>query len=63
MTETTTNTQTVTRLHPEELKKLRTKLGGEYACRVASETTPLQAGFLLGVQHVLNLLSEGFTTA
>ena len=56
-------TRLVTRLHPEEFKKLRDKCGGTHVCRVTPETTPQQAGFLLGVQHVLNLLSEGFTTA
>lgn len=56
-------TNTVTRLSPEELRKLRDLCGGRAGCRVTETTTPQQAGFQLGVQHVLNLLAEGFTTA
>ena len=53
----------VTALTQGQFRKLRDKCGGSHACRVTPETTPLQAGFQLGMQHVLNLLEEGFVTA
>lgn len=60
MTETT---EVVVRLHPEELRKLRALLGGEAINRVTSTTTPHEAGYKLGINHVLSVLAEGFTTA
>lgn len=51
----------VIRLHPEELRKLRKQLGGEGIDHVNDKTTPLQAGFQLGINRVLNVLQEGFT--
>jgi hypothetical protein len=48
---------TLYRLNQESLAALRkgNRVG------VNSNTTELQAGFLLGVQHILQVLEEGFT--
>lgn len=48
------------RLSPEQLDAVRRKAAG---ISINSNTTPLQAGFQLGVHHVLDILREGFTVA
>lgn len=52
----------VYRLDPDMLAAVRHKAQGG-AIAINHNTTPIQAGFQLGVQHVLNILQEGFTVA
>ena len=52
----------VTRLTPEVYAHLRRALGGNAQCFATQQTTEIQAGFMLGINHVLNLLQEGFVT-
>ena len=54
-----TNIVTVNRLAPEVYKDLEKKLP---PIAVNNETSPMQAGFQLGVQTVLKMLREGFVT-
>lgn len=49
---------TLHRLSPDQLDAVRRAVGGAIA--INQNTTPLQAGFQLGVQHVLNVLQSGF---
>lgn len=51
----------VYRLDESQLEAVRRKASGTIS--INSETTPLQAGFSLGVQHVLNVLREGFVAS
>ncbi len=51
----------VHRLSPDQLDAVRRQAAGNISINM--NTTPLQAGFQLGVQHVLNVLRDGFTTA
>lgn len=49
------------KLSAEQMKRLRLKLGGTATIYVGKDTTEHQAGFMLGVQHVLHILGvEGF---
>lgn len=48
----------VIRLHPDQYNELRKSVGG--TPYVGPTTTELQAGFQLGVEHVLTKLREGF---
>lgn len=50
---------TIVRLDPAVLLDLKRKVGA--TCIVTSQTTEHQAGYQLGVQHVLNVLQEGYT--
>jgi len=52
--------KTIHRLSPETLAAVRQQAGGQISLN--HNTTPTQAGFQLGVQHVLNILQQGFTT-
>lgn len=54
-------TKVIQRLSPEALAAVRHRVAG--VITINANTTPLQAGFQLGVQHVLNTLQEGFTTS
>ena len=49
--------RTVIRLDQEAYTQLSKQLGG---IGVGQDTTPLQAGYMLGVQEVLRKLREGF---
>lgn len=49
------------RLDESQLEAVRRQAGGSIS--INSNTTPLQAGFALGVQHVLNTLREGFVVS
>jgi hypothetical protein len=49
----------VVRLEADQYKALVAKLP---QIAVNNDTSPMQAGFQLGVQHVLKMLREGFTT-
>lgn len=49
------------RLDPSALAVIKKQCAA--GITINSNTTPLQAGFQLGVQHVINVLQEGFTTA
>lgn len=53
--------KTIHRLSPDQLDAVRRAVAGTIS--INSNTTPLQAGFQLGVQHVLNALRDGFVTA
>lgn len=53
--------KTVVRLSPDQLMEVRRKVGGQASTFVSQNTTDIQAGFMLGVNHVLNILQEGFT--
>lgn len=46
-----------TRLSEEEIKQLRERLPQP---AVGQDTTAHQAGYLLGIQHVLRLLEDGW---
>jgi hypothetical protein len=48
----------VYRFTPETLRHLKSKLPRP---GVDATTTDLKAGFLLGIQHVLGMLEEGWT--
>lgn len=63
MTETAQPVYAIQRLTPEVLREIRRKVGGPASCLVTTTTTELQAGFQLGINHVLNILAEDFTTA
>jgi histidinol dehydrogenase len=52
-------TNTVTRLDPETFAALVRALP---SIAVGGQTTELQAGYQLGIQHVLNLLRDGYVT-
>lgn len=52
------NAERKVRLDPEELDALRRRLPRP---AVTADTTPLQAGYQLGVQQVLELLRDGWT--
>lgn len=52
-------TRTVVRLDEAILADLRRKAG--VTAVVTNQTTEHMAGYQLGVQHVLNVLAEGFT--
>lgn len=56
-----TETRLVVRLEATQLDELRRQLGGIATTYVSSETTDLQAGYMLGINRVLNLLEQGFT--
>lgn len=49
------------RLDPAALASIKQRVAA--AISINHNTTPLQAGFQLGVQHVLNVLQEGFAVA
>lgn len=51
-------TTEVMRLTKEQYAQLVKQLPGSVA--VTAETTPMQAGYMLGVQTVLKLLREGY---
>lgn len=51
-------TESRIRLHPDELEALARKLPRPV---VTADTTAHQAGYQLGVQHVLELLRNGWT--
>lgn len=51
---------TVVRLSPEMMADLRRRLGGAGLIVVSGHTTDIQSGYMLGVNHVLNVLQEGF---
>lgn len=55
--------QIVVRLEQAVFNDLRRKLGGSTHCVASSQTTDIQAGYMLGVQHVLTTLQEGYVTA
>lgn len=46
------------RFNPESIRQLEKQLN---AVHVNASTTDIQAGYMLGVQHVLSLLRNGFT--
>lgn len=48
------------RLSSEQLKHLELRLGGAAATFVGNTSDPGKMGFALGVQHVLNLLRNGY---
>jgi hypothetical protein len=50
--------KSIYRFDEQSLRQLRNKLPKP---GVTAETSPLQAGFLLGVQHVLQMLQDGYT--
>jgi len=50
----------VTRLTPQVYAALRKQLGGNATAFATQQTTEIQAGFMLGINHVLNVLQEGF---
>lgn len=52
-------TQTIVRLTPEVYKDLEKQVR---RLTVNSTTTPLEAGYALGVQDVLRLLRDGYVT-
>ena len=54
-------TMFVARLTPDVLEDLRKRIGGSANCIATSQTTDIQAGYMLGINHVLNVLQEGFT--
>ena len=54
-------TKVIHRLSPDQLSAVRKAVAG--VITINGNTTPIQAGFQLGVQHVLNTLQEGFTTS
>lgn len=47
------------RLEQSVLNDLRRRVGG--TCVVTTQTTDHMAGYQLGINHVLNVLQEGFT--
>ena len=51
--------QVVVRLEHSVMQDLRRKVNA--SALVTSQTTDLQAGFQLGINHVLNVLQEGYT--
>lgn len=51
----------VARLPDEVFKDLRHRVGGAASCITTSQTTDIQAGYMLGINHVLNIVQEGFT--
>lgn len=51
--------EVVVRLEQAVLNDLRKKVNA--SALVTSTTTDLQAGFQLGINHVLNVLQEGYT--
>lgn len=53
--------RTVVRLSPDQLAEVRKRVGGPASCIVGAQTTDIQAGYMLGINHVLNILAEGFT--
>lgn len=53
----TTPTKTLYRLDPEQYKRLSAQLPQPIP---GEGTTDIQAGFLLGIQHVLTKLREGY---
>jgi hypothetical protein len=53
--------ETVVRLRWDQLDALRKDLGGATSTFVTKETTEIQAGFMLGVNHVLAKLQAGYT--
>lgn len=57
----TQEVKVIHRLDPKQLAAVRHAVAGKVS--INSNTTPLQAGFQLGVQSVLNTLQEGFTVA
>ena len=48
-------------LTPSQYRALEERVVNAQCC-VSSETTPLQAGYSLGVQAVLKLLRDGFVS-
>lgn len=59
----TTRTVIVARLSPEMLADLRRRVGGPATCLVGSQTTDIQAGYMLGINHALNVIAQDFTIA
>lgn len=55
------NFPTVAPMQWEQYVELEKKVAGSGAM-VGSNTTDVQAGFLLGVQHVLHILRNGFVS-
>jgi hypothetical protein len=51
----------IVRLEPAVFADLRKKVGAN--CIVTQLTTDHQAGFQLGINHVLNVLQEGYVTS
>lgn len=52
-----TEIRVVTRLSGEEYQKIEKKLGH---IQVGPDTSPIQVGYMLGVQAALKVLREGF---
>ena len=52
------DSETRRRLHEDELARLRERLPRPV---VTADTTAHQAGYQLGIQHVLELLRDGWT--
>ena len=52
----------VVRLSPMVYAALRKQLGGSSTAHATHLTTEIQAGYMLGINHVLNVLQEGFVT-
>lgn len=57
--ERVTQVTKVVRLEQSILNDLRRRVGG--TCVVTTQTTDHMAGYQLGINHVLNVLQEGFT--
>lgn len=57
----TEQVRVIHRLDPKQLAAVRQAVAGKIS--INANTTPLQAGFQLGVQSVLNVLQEGFTVS
>lgn len=53
--------ENVVKLSPAMMKALADTVPGRTVINVAQDTSPLQAGYMLGVQAVFNALREGFT--
>ena len=50
----------IVRLEQSVMNDLRRRVNG--TCMVTTQTTDLQAGYQLGMAHVLNVLQEGYVT-
>lgn len=59
--EATKQVRIVARLSPEMLADLRRRCGGGATCIVGQQTTDIQAGYMLGMNYVLNKIAEDFT--
>lgn len=49
----------VVRLNTDVYNAFRAQLGGGATCTATAQTTDIQAGYMLGINYVLNKLQEG----